>query len=275
MSRRLVAAITTIRSRAAEAVQLHQELVEGALALRVGAGGALPAGAPDGVDLVEEDDGAGLALAGLGEQVPHPRGAHADVGVHEVGARQREEGHAGLARHGLRQKGLPGTRRAVQDRAVRHPGAHLAEALGLAQEHHDLLELLHGLVAAGHVGEAHGRRHHDLGALADGAVTRGAATAPDAPALGVAAPDEHHPAEQERGDQGDAERYRQEPHDAARGGGRGRGRRGEDRHAVVAQRGGEVEGPGQGAAWWRASGSRERRRCRSPGRPGDGGSGRR
>ena len=71
-------------------------------------------------------------LRAVGEEVAHPRGADADVGVHEVGAREREEGHAGLAGHGLRQQGLPGARRAVQDHAVRHPGADLAEALGLA-----------------------------------------------------------------------------------------------------------------------------------------------
>src|SRR4029453_16666318 len=40
----------------AEAVQLDEQLVEGALALGVGARLARATGAPDGVDLVEEDD---------------------------------------------------------------------------------------------------------------------------------------------------------------------------------------------------------------------------
>ena len=72
-----------------EAVHLDEEGVEGRLPLVVGAaaGGGAVAGPADGVDLVEEDDAAGLL--GLGEEVADPGGAHADEHLGEVGAGRR------------------------------------------------------------------------------------------------------------------------------------------------------------------------------------------
>ena len=71
-----------------EAVHLAQHLVQGLLALVVAATEAGAALAPDGVDLVHEDDGRCLLARRL-EQVTHPRGADADEHLHEVRARDR------------------------------------------------------------------------------------------------------------------------------------------------------------------------------------------
>ena len=69
-----------------EAVHLDEQLVQRLLALVVAAAEAGAAVAPDGVDLVHEDD-ARRVLLGLLEQVAHARGAHADEHLDEVGAR--------------------------------------------------------------------------------------------------------------------------------------------------------------------------------------------
>ena len=63
------------------------------------------------VDLIDEDDGRGL-LPGPLEEVPHPGGANADKHLHELGAGDAEEGHAGFPGHGLGHQGFAGTRRA-------------------------------------------------------------------------------------------------------------------------------------------------------------------
>ncbi len=94
-----------------EAVHLDQERVERLLALVVAAAQARAALAADGVDLVDEDEARG-ALAALLEHVAHARGADADEHLDEVGARDAEEGHVGLARDGLGEEGLARSRRA-------------------------------------------------------------------------------------------------------------------------------------------------------------------
>src|SRR5204862_6778228 len=93
-----------------EAVHLDEQLVERLLALVVTASETRAAVAPDGVDLVHEDD-AGAVLLGLLEQVAHSRGADADEHLDEVRTGNREERHAGLARYGASEQGLAGTRR--------------------------------------------------------------------------------------------------------------------------------------------------------------------
>src|SRR5947208_517430 len=63
------------------------------------------AGARDGIGLVHEDD-ARRVLLGLLEQVANAAGAHADEHLDEVGARDREEGHARLTGDSARQQRL-------------------------------------------------------------------------------------------------------------------------------------------------------------------------
>ena len=136
-----------------EPVHLDEELVERLLALVVAAAEAGAAMAADGVDLVHEDD-AGRGLLGLLEEVADARGADADEHLDEVGARDREERHAGLAGDRAREQRLAGARRPVEEHALGDPRAERLELLRVLEELLDLLELLDRLVHAGHVLEA-------------------------------------------------------------------------------------------------------------------------
>ena len=101
-----------------EAVHLDEDLVQGLLALVVAAAEAGAALAADRVDLVDEDDARRVAL-GLVEEVADAAGADADEHLHELGAGDAEEGHAGLAGHGAGQERLARARRADQEHAAR------------------------------------------------------------------------------------------------------------------------------------------------------------
>ena len=133
-----------------EAVHLDQQLVEGLLALVVAAAHAGAAVPPDGVDLVDEDDGRRVGL-GLLEQVTDPRGADTDEHLDEVRAGDRVERHAGLAGDGTGEQRLAGAGRAVEQHALGDLGAHGLELGRVLEELLDLLELLDRLVGAGHV----------------------------------------------------------------------------------------------------------------------------
>ena len=113
--------------------------------------------AADGVDLVDEDDARRVRLPLL-EQVAHAAGADADEHLDEVGARHREEGTPRLARDGLGQQRLAGSRRAHQQRALGQASAQPGELLRVLEELDDLLQLDLGLVRAGDVGERDLRR---------------------------------------------------------------------------------------------------------------------
>ena len=106
-----------------ETVHLGQELVEGLFALVVGAEGRAASALADGVDLVDEDDG-GSPLAGIGEEVPHPRRPHADEQLDEARPGEGQERHARLAGHGPGHEGLAGSRRADHE----HPRGPTAPA---------------------------------------------------------------------------------------------------------------------------------------------------
>ena len=139
--------------RRVEAVELGQQLVECLLTLVVAPGlreGA--AGPAQRVELVDEDDG-GCRLARLLEQIAHARRSDAYEHLDELGARDREERHAGLAGHGLGEHGLARAGRAHQQDALGDPGAQQAVLLGVLEEIDDLDQLRLGLVDAGHVGE--------------------------------------------------------------------------------------------------------------------------
>lgn len=141
---------------ALEPVQLRQHLVDGLLALVVPAAHAGAALAPDGVDLVDEDDAGRLGL-GLLEEITHARGAHAHEELDELGGGAGEEGHAGLAGDSLGQQGLARPRRAHQEAALGNFGPQRRVLLGALEEVDDLDELQLGAVAARHVRERHAR----------------------------------------------------------------------------------------------------------------------
>mmetsp|Transcript_12990 Transcript_12990/g.36850 ORF Transcript_12990/g.36850 Transcript_12990/m.36850 type:complete len:647 (+) Transcript_12990:384-2324(+) len=149
---------------ALEAVHLGEDLVEGLLALVVAHPLAAGARAPDGVDLVDEDD-AGRVLLGLLEEVAHAGRADADEHLDELGARHGEEGHASLAGDGPGEERLAGAGGALEEHPAGDLRAQRGEALRLLQEHHDLLELCLGAVDTHDVVEGHAgvRLHLNLG----------------------------------------------------------------------------------------------------------------
>ncbi len=116
---------------AGEAVHLNQELIERLFAFVVTAAEPGPAAPADGVDLVDKDD-AGGGLLGLFKQIAYPRGAHADEHLHEVRARDAEEGDLGLAGDCARQQGLAGPRRAYHQDPVGDVPAEVMESLRAA-----------------------------------------------------------------------------------------------------------------------------------------------
>ncbi|MNK89108.1 hypothetical protein D3C87_1091040 [compost metagenome] len=105
----------------AEAVEFDEELVEGLIGLLV-AEHAARAGSPQGVDLVDEDDG-GRMLAGLGVELADPARAHPDEDFDEVRAGQRVEGDSGLVGDRLGQQGLARPRRPDQQDPLGNLGA--------------------------------------------------------------------------------------------------------------------------------------------------------
>jgi len=148
-----------------EAVHLDQELVQRLLALVMAAAHAGAAVAADGVDLVHEDD-AWRVLLGLLEQVAHAACADADEHLDEIGARDREERHARLTRDRAGEQRLAGAGRSEQQHPLGDARAQRLELLRVLEELLDLLQLLDGLIDAGHVLERDLGRvdRHPLGA---------------------------------------------------------------------------------------------------------------
>ena len=138
---------------AVEAIHLHEQLVQGLLALIVAAAHAGASLAADGVDLVDEDD-AGRVLLRLLEQVAHAGGTDTDEHFHEVGAGDAVERHPGLTGHCAGQQRLTGAGRAVEQHAAWDLRAELFVLTWVGEEVPDLVELLDGLVRTGDVVEA-------------------------------------------------------------------------------------------------------------------------
>src|SRR5262249_32303110 len=111
---------------ALEAVHLHQQLVEGLLALVVAASEARSTGPADGVDPGDEDE-AGSVLLPLLEEVTAPAGADAHDHLHEARAADAEKGTARLARHRLRQERLARARGAHHQHPLGDAAAELGE----------------------------------------------------------------------------------------------------------------------------------------------------
>jgi len=137
-----------------EAVHLDEELVQRLLALVVTTdeAGRAPAGLPDGVQLVDEDD-AGRLLLGLLEEVAHARGPDADEHLDELRAREEKEGDVGLAGHGAREEGLAAAGGTDHEHALRDAPAQSLVLRGVAEEVHHFHQLRLGLVHPRHVVE--------------------------------------------------------------------------------------------------------------------------
>ncbi len=176
-----------------EAVHLREHLVQRLLAFVVTAAEPGAALAADGVDLVDEDDRRRLLLRSL-EQVAHAGRAHAHEHLHEVGARDRDEGNPGLAGHGPRDQGLTGAGRPDEQDPLGDPSADLFELARRLQEADDLGDLFFHRAVAGHVGE----RGLGLVGVVD---------------LGARAPDVHHRAHLSLRAPGDQEPDRADEHE--------------------------------------------------------------
>ena len=134
--------------RLVEAVELDEQLVQRLVVLAVEA--AARAGRADGVELVDEDDRRRV-LARLFEELADAGGAEAGEHLHERRGALRVELRAGLLRDRLREQRLAGAGRAVEQDPLRHAGAEALEALRVAEEVDDLLQLGLRLLDAGDV----------------------------------------------------------------------------------------------------------------------------
>src|SRR5690606_25003403 len=135
-----------------ETVHLHQQLVEGLLALVMTTAQSGATVATNGVDLVDEDD-AGRMLLGLLEHVTHTAGADPDEHFDEIRAGNGEERHLGLTCNGLGQQRLAGTGRADHQHPARNAATEALELARITQELDQLTNLFLGLIAAGNIGQ--------------------------------------------------------------------------------------------------------------------------
>ena len=135
-----------------EAVELDEELVQRLVVLTVEA--AAEARGADGVELVDEDD-RGRVLARLLEELADPRSAEAGEHLDERRGALRVEVRSRLARDRLREQRLARARRPVQEDPSRHARAEALEALAIAEELDDLLQLRLRLVEPRHVRPGH------------------------------------------------------------------------------------------------------------------------
>ena len=138
-----------------KAIHLHQQLVQGLLALVVAAAEAGTTLTAHRIDLINKDD-AGHGLLGLVKQVAHTGSTDTDVHLHEIRAGDGVERHAGLTGTGAGQQGLTGTRRAHQQHAVGDAGTQRVEFIRALEEFDHLFELFFLLVFARHIGKGSG-----------------------------------------------------------------------------------------------------------------------
>src|SRR5204862_2753483 len=104
----------------------------------------------DGVELVDEDD-RGRVLPRFLEQLANSRGAEAGEHLDERRGALQVKARSGFARDRLGEERLAGPGWAVEKDALGDTCAELLEAPRIAQEVHDLSELLLRLLEPGHV----------------------------------------------------------------------------------------------------------------------------
>jgi hypothetical protein len=106
------------------------------------------------VELVDEHDAGRLHL-GLGEQIAHACGAHADEHLDELRSAKAEEGHLRFAGNGFREQGLARARRADEQDSLRDAAADVRVFLRMLEKLDDLHQLFFGFVDAGDIAETH------------------------------------------------------------------------------------------------------------------------
>src|SRR5207342_212532 len=135
-----------------EAVELDEELVQRLVVLAVEA--AAGASGTDRIELVDEDDRRSV-LARLLEELADAGRAETGEHLDEGRGALRVEIRAGRARDRLREQRLARPRRSVEEDPARDAGTEALEALAVAEEFDDLLQLLLRLVETGHVRPGH------------------------------------------------------------------------------------------------------------------------
>ena len=135
-----------------EPIHLNEELVQRLLTFIVTAADTGAALAPDGIDLVDEDD-AWAVLLGLIEKIADAACADTDEHLNEIRAADGEERHACFASYCTGEQGFTGPRRAKEQHALRDLGTDGFEFLWFLEKVDDFLEFFLDLVSTSHVGK--------------------------------------------------------------------------------------------------------------------------
>ena len=117
----------------AEAVHLHQQLVQSVGPLIVGSSELVLSLSSNCVDLVDENDGWSFLFCII-EQLPYSLGAHACEELHELTPTYREEWDLGFSSAGFCQHCLTCAWRTSQQGSLRYLGSYLLILVGFAQE---------------------------------------------------------------------------------------------------------------------------------------------
>src|SRR5690606_17511097 len=137
---------------AIEPVHLHQQLVQGLLALIMATTEAGATGTADRIDLVDKDD-ARCMLLRLLEHVAHTGCANTNKHLDKVGTGDREERDFRFAGNGFCQQRLAGTGRTHHQHATRNLAAKALELARVTQELDQLLHFFLGFLDTGNIGK--------------------------------------------------------------------------------------------------------------------------
>ena len=103
---------------------------------------------PQGVKLVDKNY-AGCIFLCLVKQISYSGGAHTDKQFNKFRATDRKERHPGLSSDSAGKQGFAGTRRSVEQHALRNSGTKGLEFLGCLQKFLDLMKFLNRFVRSG------------------------------------------------------------------------------------------------------------------------------
>src|SRR6516225_1559281 len=98
-------------------------------------------------------DYARSVLFTLDEEIPYPRSTHTNEHLDEIGTRDREEWHSGLAGNRACQKRLSGPRWSDQQNTLWDPPAETGKAFRILKELDYLLQLILGFIDSCNIGE--------------------------------------------------------------------------------------------------------------------------
>ena len=139
---------------ALETIHLHQQLVQGLLALVVTAAQTGTTLTTDRINLINKDD-ARCVFLGLLEHIAHTASTDADKHFHEIGTGNTEEWHLCFAGNRFGQQGFTGTGATGQQNTTRHTSAQALIAVGGFQVINDFLHFFFGFITTGYIGKSH------------------------------------------------------------------------------------------------------------------------